>query len=41
MALMISGLGVSRGVAIGSVHVMQRSALEIYERHLKATEIEA
>ena len=41
MALMISGLGVSRGVAIGAVHVMQRSALEIYERHLKATEVDA
>ena len=41
MALMISGLGVSRGVAIGAVHILQRSSLEIYERHLKATEVEA
>ena len=41
MALMISGLGVSRGVAIGAVHVLQRSALEIYERHLNSKDVEA
>ncbi|MEM8844118.1 MAG: phosphoenolpyruvate--protein phosphotransferase [Pseudomonadota bacterium] len=39
MALIISGLGVSRGIAIGNVHVLQRSSLEVYERTLHPEEI--
>ncbi len=39
MALIISGLGVSRGIAIGNVHLLLRSAFEVYERSLEADEI--
>ena len=41
MALIISGLGVSRGIAIGNVHLLLRSALEVYERTLRPDEINA
>ena len=39
MALIISGLGVSRGIAIGNVHILQRSSLEVFERTLRPDEI--
>lgn len=39
MALIISGLGVSRGIAIGNVHLLLRSALEVYERTLRPDEV--
>lgn len=39
MALIISGLGVSRGIAIGNVRLLLRSALEVYERTLRPDEI--
>mgnify|MGYP003641633454 FL=1 len=41
MALIISGLGVSRGIAIGNVHLLSRSSLEVYERTLHPDEIGA
>ena len=41
MALIISGLGVSRGIAIGNVHLLLRSAFEVYERSLEPDEINA
>ena len=41
MALIISGLGVSRGIAIGNVHLLLRSSLEVYERTLLPEEINA
>ena len=41
MALIISGLGVSRGIAIGNVHLLLRSSLEVYERTLLPEEIHA
>lgn len=39
MSLLISGLGVSKGIAIGSVHVLHRDSLEVYERNIEALEI--
>ncbi len=39
MALIISGLGASRGIAIGNVHLLLRSSLEVYERTLYPDEI--
>ncbi len=39
MSLIISGLGVSKGIAIGNVHVLHRNSLEVYERQIKASEI--
>ncbi len=41
MALIISGLGVSRGIAIGNVHLLLRSSLEVYERTLHPDEVNA
>lgn len=41
MALIISGLGVSRGIAIGNVHLLLRSSMEVYERTLHPDEINA
>ena len=41
MALIISGLGVSRGIAIGNVHLLLRSSLEVYERTLHPEDISA
>ena len=40
MSLWLSGIGVSRGVAIGRVQRMQGAALEVRERRLAASEIE-
>ena len=39
MALIISGIGVSRGIAIGNVHVLNRGAPEVFERKLEEYEI--
>ena len=39
MSLIISGLGVSKGIAIGNVHVLHRNSLEVYERSIEASEI--
>ena len=39
MALIISGLGVSRGIAIGNVHLLSRGSLEVFERTLHPDEI--
>ncbi|OUV62851.1 MAG: phosphoenolpyruvate--protein phosphotransferase [Gammaproteobacteria bacterium TMED119] len=39
MSLIISGLGVSKGIAIGNVHVLHRNSLEVYERQIAASEI--
>ena len=39
MALIISGLGVSRGIAIGNVHLLLRSAFEVYERAVEPDEV--
>ena len=41
MALIISGLGVSRGIAIGNVHLLLRSSLEVFERTLHPDEVNA
>ena len=39
MALIISGIGVSRGIAIGKVHLLNRGAPEVFERKLEEYEI--
>jgi len=41
MALIISGIGVSRGIAIGKVHLLNRGAPEVFERKLEEHEIKA
>ena len=41
MALMINGLGVSKGIAIGGVHVLHRNSLEVYERTIKQSQIKS
>lgn len=41
MALIISGIGVSRGIAIGNVHLLNRGAPEVFERKLEDHEIDA
>ena len=41
MALMMNGLGVSKGIAIGGVHVLHRNSLEVYERIIKQSEIKS
>ena len=41
MALIVSGIGVSRGVAIGKVHSLNRAMPEVFERRLKEKEIKA
>ena len=41
MALIVSGIGVSRGIAIGNVHLLNRGAPEVFERKLEEHEIEA
>lgn len=41
MALIISGIGVSRGIAIGNVHLLNRGAPEVFERKLEEHEIDA
>ncbi|MGI9227161.1 MAG: phosphoenolpyruvate--protein phosphotransferase, partial [Gammaproteobacteria bacterium] len=41
MALIVSGIGVSRGIAIGNVHLLNRGAPEVFERKLEEGEIES
>ena len=41
MALIVSGIGVSRGIAIGKVHLLNRGAPEVFERKLEEHEIES
>jgi len=41
MALMMNGLGVSKGIAIGGVHVLHRNSLEVYERTIKQSQIKS
>lgn len=41
MALIVSGIGVSRGIAIGNVHLLNRGAPEVFERKLEDHEIDA
>jgi len=40
MALIVSGIGVSRGIAIGNVHLLNRGAPEVFERKLEEHEVE-
>ncbi len=41
MALIVSGIGVSRGIAIGNVHLLNRGAPEVFERKLDEHEIDS
>ena len=41
MALIVSGIGVSRGIAIGNAHLLNRGAPEVFERKLKEHEVNA
>ena len=41
MSLMFNGIGVSRGIAIGRVHRLQRDEIEIRETHLASQDIPA
>ncbi len=41
MALIISGIGVSKGIAIGKVHLLNRGAPEVFERKLEENQIDA
>ena len=41
MALMMNGLGVSKGIAIGGVHILHRNSLEVYERTIKQSQIKS
>lgn len=41
MALIVSGIGVSRGIAIGRVHLLNRGEPEVFERNLDENEIES
>ncbi len=41
MALIISGIGVSRGIAIGNVHLLNRGAPEVFERKLEEHEVDS
>ena len=41
MALIVSGIGVSRGIAIGNVHLLNRGAPEVFERKLEEHEVNA
>jgi len=41
MALIVSGIGVSRGIAIGNVHLLNRGAPEVFERKLDEEDIDA
>ena len=41
MTLIVSGIGVSRGIAIGSVHLLNRGEPEVFERKLDGNEIES
>lgn len=39
MTLIVSGIGVSRGIAIGNVHLLNRGAPEVFERKLEEHEV--
>ena len=39
MALIITGIDVSKGIAIGDVHLLKRGAPEVFEHKLKKNEI--
>ncbi len=41
MALIISGIGVSRGIAIGNMHLLNRGEPEVFERKLEEHEIDS
>ncbi len=41
MALIVSGIGVSRGIAIGNAHLLNRGAPEVFERKLEEHEVDA
>ena len=41
MALIVSGIGVSKGIAIGNVHLLNRGALEVFERKLEEHEVDS
>ena len=41
MALIISGIDVSKGIAIGNVHLLNRGAPEVFELKLKKNEVKA
>ncbi len=41
MALIVSGVGVSKGIAFGNVHLLNRGAPEVFERKLEEHEIDA
>lgn len=41
MALIVSGIDVSKGIAIGNVHLLNRGAPEVFERNLKKDEIKS
>ena len=41
MALIISGIGVSKGIAIGKVHLLNRGAPEVFEHKLEENQIDA
>ena len=41
MALIISGIGVSRGIAIGNVHLLNRGSVEVFERKIEEQDIES
>jgi phosphotransferase system enzyme I (PtsI) len=41
MALIVSGIGVSKGIAIGNVHLLNRGAPEVFERKLEDNEIDS
>jgi phosphotransferase system enzyme I (PtsI) len=40
MALIVTGIGVSKGIAIGNAHLLNRGAPEIFERKLKEHEVD-
>ena len=39
MSLMFSGIGVSRGLAIGEIHVFRRDGLDVEAKELEKNEI--
>ena len=41
MTFSLHGVGVSRGIAIGRVHIVERNRLEISEYELEASEVDA
>lgn len=41
MALIVTGIGVSKGIAIGNAHLLNRGAPEVFERKLEEHEVDA